>query len=96
MAIIVEEEKSRGGIIKLVMWMGLLVIIAVAVYYIFFAQPQVVEFAIPPAFVNINPIAAVSVNQEDVINSPAFQALKPYVTIPTPTTNGRTNPFLAP
>ncbi len=96
MAIIVEEEKTKVNILKIVMWVALLAIIGVAVYYIFFAEPQLVEFAVPPAFLNINPLATVSLNPDEVINGQAFQALKPYVTPPTPGNSGRPNPFAPP
>lgn len=96
MAIIVEEEKSRVGIMAVFMWFVVLIIVAVGVYYIFFVKPQIVDVAVPSNFENINPIAEININPEDVINSSGFQSLKQYVTPPVPGNAGRANPFVAP
>ncbi|MEK9180562.1 MAG: hypothetical protein AAB897_04080 [Patescibacteria group bacterium] len=96
MAIIVEEERPQINITRMLMWLIILVIIGVAIYYIFFSQPQIVDVAIPSNFQNIDPLASINLNPEDVINGPEFQALKQYVTVPEPGNAGRLNPFSAP
>jgi len=94
MAIIIEEETNKISIVSILSWLAVLVIIGVAVYYVFFTKPQLVEVAAPPNFKDIDPLAKISLNPEDVVNSQAFQSLKPYVTIGTPEAAGRQNPFL--
>lgn len=96
MAIIVEEERSRPSIIAVLMWLMVLIIVAVAVYYIFFVQPQVVDIGVPSNFQNIDPLAEINLNPEDVIGSSGFQSMKQYVTPPVPGNAGRANPFVAP
>ena len=96
MAIIVEEERPKVSITQILMWLAVLIVMGIAVYYIFFAKPEIVDIAIPSTFQNVNPLAEVTLNPEDVINGPAFQALKQYVTPPSPGNAGRSNPFLAP
>ena len=94
MATIIEEGKNgRGGIVRLLMWLMVLIIIGAAGYYIFFAEPQLVEIATPASFKSIDPLAGINLNPEDVINGVEFQSLKIYVTPPRPGNAGKANPF---
>ena len=98
MAIIIEEERHTSEVFRLAAWFVILLILAVAIYYIFFTAPELV--VIPPSgnLSNIAPIADSPLTADDVVNSPAFQALR-KATIPpvsSSTEGGRTNPFIAP
>lgn len=93
MAIIIEEEKNKIGIVKFLMWFLILIIIGVAGYYIFFAQPQLIEIVTPSNFKAIDPLAGINLNPEEVLNSQDFLSLKKYVTPPEPGNTGKTNPF---
>ncbi len=98
MAIVVEEEKSRANPGRLFGWLGVIVILAVAVYYILFAAPELVVIPPPAGFATIAPISSASLHPEDVLNSPTFRALsQPSFSLPTstgPAGVGRPNPFL--
>lgn len=94
MAIIVEEEKNKIGLVSILTWAAVLVIIGVTVYYIFFAKPEIIEVAVPSNFKNITPLSQIKLNPEDVINNPVFQSLKQYVSSPKVQSVGRANPFL--
>jgi len=94
MAIVIEEEKNGTSVMGVVMWVVVFAIIIAAVYYVFFAQPQLVEVVAPANFKNINPLANINLNPEDVVNSRNFQSLKQYVTPSSPENFGRSNPFL--
>ena len=96
MAIFVEEEKNRINLISIITWLVILLIIGLAAYYIFFAQPQLVEITAPAALQNIDPLSKVNINPEDIVNGPGFQSLKSTITLPVPGNAGRENPFLAP
>ena len=96
MAIIVEEERPGIKITSVLMWLTVLAVVASIVYYIFFAQPQIVDIAVPAEFQNINNLSAIDLNPEEVIGSSAFQSLKQYVTPPQPGNTGRINPFVPP
>jgi len=99
MAIIVEEDKGKSNIGKIVGALAILGIIGASVYYIFFAAPELVIIAPTGALSTIAPIAQVSLHPEDVINSASFQALKPGIPAPSstgPGTVGRSNPFILP
>lgn len=100
MAIIVEEEKNKVNLIRLGGWLVILVVFGAAIYYVFFAAPELVIIAPPPSFSMIAPITQVALHPEDVLNSPAFTALKtPPFALPTPqgpAPVGRSNPFIAP
>ncbi len=96
MAIVVEEDRPKINITQVLMWLTVLLIVGFAVYYIFFAEPQIVGVAVPPAFKNIDPLAEVNLTPEDLINSEQFKSLKQYVTPPEAGNAGRTNPFIPP
>ncbi len=100
MAIIVEEERSRVNIVRLLGWIAVLAIIGIAVYYIFFVTPELVILPQPSSLNTINPLGSIanSVNPEGVLNSPAYTSLKsPPVELPKPNVAaGRTNPFVPP
>jgi len=100
MAIIVEDEqKSGSNLIRLLAWVGLLAVILIAIYYVFFSAPQLV--IIPPSgnLSTIAPIANVNLNAQDVVNSPGFQSLHSSIPLPSPqgpASVGRPNPFVSP
>ena len=100
MAIIIEEKKRGTNLIRLGGWVGILVIVGIAIYYVFFAAPELVNIAAPPGLQNIAPLSQITLHPQDVLNSPAFQALKPpSFSLPSPqgpTAVGRSNPFIAP
>lgn len=99
MAIIVEEGKKKTNILGVAAWLVFLVIIGAAVYYIFFAQPQLVAIPATGPLDAIAPIASSSLDAQSLTGSASFQALQSTVTLPTstgPAAVGRPNPFIAP
>lgn len=97
MAIIIEEKTNGSGVVTFLIWLVILAIITASAYYVFFRSPDLVEFnASPPStFNNIQQLSKISINSDQLINNPQFQALKQYVTIPSVENVGRANPFLA-
>ncbi len=96
MAIIVEEGgNGTSKVVRIIMWFLILLIIAVAGYYIFFAQPQLIEVVVPSNLQgkSIDPLAGINLNPGEVISGEEFQALKQYVTPPRPGNAGKSNPF---
>jgi len=101
MAIVIEENGSsnRNGIFGIIGWLVFLAIAGVAVYYVFFAQPELVSIPATGSLGTIAPIAQLSLDPQSVVNSPAFQALTSTIPLPTtstPATVSRPDPFLAP
>lgn len=99
MAIIVEEGKKKTNILGFAGWLVILVIVGASIYYIFFAQPQLVVLPATGSLNVIAPIASSSLNPESVVGGSAFQALHSTITEPTPagpTQVGRPDPFIAP
>ncbi|MEK7507924.1 MAG: hypothetical protein AAB602_02470 [Patescibacteria group bacterium] len=97
MAIIVSEEgEKKIDVVNLVIWISLLAIVGIAVYFLFFKKPPLVEVISPPSYKNIDPLAKADLSPDEVANSPDFKALKPYVPLPSPASVGRLNPFLTP
>lgn len=101
MAIVVEEEKKNGvDLVRLIGWLAIIGTLGAAIYYIFFAAPQLVTIQPATGFQTITPLSKVTLHPEDVLNSQAFQTLKsPSFTLPSaqgPSSMGRSNPFIAP
>jgi hypothetical protein len=101
MAIIIDEEKKPTHVFAILAWLGFLIVISVAVYYIFFAAPQVAVLPTTGSLSAIAPLASSTIQPQDVINSPAFQAILKGTTIPAPSSTGpvsvgRSNPFVSP
>jgi hypothetical protein len=99
MAIVVEEGEKKSNLLGMLGWLVFLGIIGATVYYVFFAQPQLVVIPSTGTIGTIAPITQSAASPSVVMQSPAFQALKSTITLPTPqgpTGVGRTNPFIAP
>ena len=101
MAIVVEENnKNRANLVRILGWVGILVLFGAAIYYVFFAAPEVVVISPPANFQYVTPLASATLHPEDVLNSPGFQSLKsPSFPLPTaqgPAGVGRSDPFLSP
>lgn len=99
MAIVVEEGEKRTNLLGIIGWLVFLGIVAAAIYYVFFAQPELVVITSSGNLSTIAPIANTSIHPDSVIKSSAFQSLTSTVPLPTPqgpAAVGRTNPFVAP
>ncbi len=99
MAIIVEEEQKKSNLFGVVGWLVFLAIAGAAVYYVFFAQPELVAIPASGTLGMIAPITQTSLHPETVVQSPAFQSLKSTITLPSPSGPAgvqRTDPFIAP
>ncbi|HEY5220917.1 MAG TPA: hypothetical protein VIJ29_02090 [Candidatus Paceibacterota bacterium] len=99
MAIIVDEGEKKTNLLGIIGWVVFLAIAAAAIYYIFFAQPQLVVIPATGALGTIAPIAQDAIQPDTVIQSAPFRALTSTVPLPTPqgpASVGRTDPFLAP
>jgi len=97
MAIVVEEEQSRGvssGVVSILVWLLILGIIAAAVYYVFFAEPEFITITAPEDFAATEITARADIDPQAVLGDPRFTNLRDYVTPPPPGSFGRSNPFL--
>lgn len=95
MAIVIEQENSgKGGLIKIVIWVIILMVILVGAYFLFFKHPDVIpSLAQPAGLKEVNVLSQVKLDPDAVVQSQAFQSLKPQAPdMPTPAT-GRSNPF---
>src|SRR3989344_3072701 len=95
MAIIIEEEKKQySHLSSMIVWVTVVAIILLAVYYVFFKRPDIIEISAPADFKEIEGILEIGVAPEEVVQSPAFQGLKLYTSPLVPSTQGKSNPFL--
>ena len=99
MAIIVEQSEKKSNLFGIVGWLIFLAIVGAAVYYMFFAQPQLVTIPASGTLGTIAPIAHISLQPAAVVQGPEFSALTSTIALPTPqgpAPVGRTDPFVAP
>lgn len=99
MAIIVEEGEKKTNLFGIIGWLVFLGIAGAAVYYVFFAQPQLVVIPSTGSLSTITPITQTALQPNTVMQSAAFEALTSTIPLPTPqgpVAVGRPNPFIAP
>lgn len=96
MAIVVEQASGgKGGMIKLLIWGLILVVIIIGAYYLFFKRPDVIpNLAAPAAFKQAKDLSAVKLDPGVVVQSAAFQSLRPQAAPQPAPDAGRPNPFL--
>jgi|LNFM01.2.fsa_nt_gb hypothetical protein len=94
MAIVVESGQKKGGITKIIIWLMLLGVVLFGVYYLFFKRPDVIPNLVAPAsFQQASELSGVKLDPGAVVQSPAFQDLRPQAPeMPVPAA-GRENPF---
>ena len=94
MAIVIEEQKSKSGVIAAFAWIIILGALLAGAYYVFFKKPELIEVAVPANFENSQQIVNLGKTvSPDIFNSPQFP-LQRRITPRTPQTFGRANPFL--
>ncbi len=84
MAIIVDEGEKKTNLLGIIGWVVFLAIAAAAVYYIFFAQPQLVVIPASGNLGMIAPIAQNAVQPDTVTQSTAFLTLTSTVAAADP------------
>ena len=93
---IVVEEKSKGGVgfFGVLIWLLVLVLVAIAGYYIFFANPDLIELQVPAGLERTQQLSQLSLDPKEVLESPGFKNLQSYITTDPQGVFGRVNPFL--
>lgn len=95
MAIIIEEQRERLGFLNVLIWLVILLMLGAGTYYVFFKKPELYEVATPVNLESTQELVRITINPDDVIQSPQFQALKQYITPTQAVTVGRPNPFMS-
>jgi len=99
MAIIVEEEKKQAAGWAIAGWLGIVVIVLAAVYYLFLAQTEIANVAPSSNISALTPLSKISVKPQDVTGMASFKVLNspvPSVATSGPAAVGRVNPFVSP
>ena len=94
MAIFVCEERGKMFWLPIVLTVGVVILIFVGAYYLFFKQPQLLDLTAPTQVQKLTTISKINYDPSTVINSPAFRMLTQYNQLPSASTAGRPNPFL--
>jgi len=94
MAIILEEENNNVGWVSIFGWLAVIIIIGIAVYYVFVRRPDILPFS-DSGFEATQEISGIELDPETLVNNPDFRRRVPHVTIPKVDRVGRENPFLS-
>lgn len=76
-------------------WLIILAVIALAAYFVFFREPQTVEY-LPKGFEYTEGISSLDLNPAIITTNPEFTKRNDRVPSPERPPVGRSNPFLAP
>jgi hypothetical protein len=95
MAIIVEEEssKSSASLILVASWVAAIALLGAGAYYVFFANPQIIETALPSNFKNTQDISKITLRPEEVAGNPFFKSLRTPLLPAYSPKPGKPNPF---
>ena len=93
MAIILEEKEKSTNWVKIIAVLILALLIAAAVYYVFFAPTPAFETIAPPPLESAQKISTLQFDPANVLNSQSFRSLRSYAPQPTVGALGRENPF---
>jgi hypothetical protein len=95
MAIFIEEEKKESG-----RWFGfavlfvVLIIIGVAVYYLFFVKPELFDVVIPVKLQSIDQLTKiVNFEPKSVLEGDFYKNLRQVIPPPSPPPAGNATPF---
>ena len=95
MAIYIHEEggKKRGGLFGFGLLFLVLIMVGVAVYYMFFVKPELIAAVAPVQLQSIDQLAQMNFDPASVINSDFFTQLKQLVPPQTLKPAGNSSPF---
>jgi len=93
MAITVQEESTRRGMMRLIIGAVLVAALFIATYVLFFTKPPQIDVIAPREIQTISQISEINVSPTSLTNSPEFRALDEYIPLPVPGQYGRSNPF---
>ena len=94
MAIYIEEDKEKGGgIFGFGVLLVVLIVIGVAVYYLFFVQPAIISTVAPVQLRSIDELTRAQFDPSRVISSPFFTGLRQFVPEPSLLPAGNAAPF---
>lgn len=93
MAIVIEQEKRRMNWFVIGVIAVIVLILALAVYYLFFISPIFIEVVLPLPLKELESISRITLNPAEIFNQSVLKNLQLYVQpiIPEPALNP--NPF---
>ena len=94
MAIVInEEKKGNGGWFGIGLTVLVVLIVGIAVYYVFFAQPEVINTVTPLKLQSIDAIGALHFDPQSVVNSPLFNGQRQSIALPPVPAGSNSAPF---
>lgn len=94
MAIVVEEEKSKGSALSIVLWLAVIGVVLYGAYYLFFTHPEQIDLKLPVSVKAPTELANVKVDPNQVLGSDTFKSFHPAPMASSTATAGKQNPFL--
>jgi hypothetical protein len=94
MAIVVEQEKKGGSALAFLSWIILIILIGFAAFYIFFKNPELIDYTSSNDTSSVIDFSSVKINPDQILENSKFKELKTYINPSGQTEIGRPNPFL--
>ena len=98
MAIVIEERhgSESSSIVSLLLWLVVLGVIGSAIYYVFFAESELVNYVPPSGFAETVEASHLQIDPAAVTQDVRFTSLQQWITVSVDGSFGKVNPFLAP
>lgn len=94
MAIVINEEQQKsGGWFGIALLLLAVLIVGVAAYYVFFAQPSTINEVVPVKLQSLDAIQSLHFDPQTVVNSPLFGGQRQSISMPVSTSSGNIAPF---
>ncbi|MBI2010648.1 MAG: hypothetical protein HYS89_00160 [Candidatus Colwellbacteria bacterium] len=92
MALVFGEERKKNWKPYLIGG-GVLILLVVLTYYLFFAPAPLAELTAPPEFEKISKVSKIELNPNLITNDQVYKSLRRYIDEPVTGEFGRPNPF---
>lgn len=93
MAIQIEQNQKSVSWVKVTLGIIIVAVIFAGAYFLFFKQPELIDVVAPGQFEDLTQISEISLDADELLNSPKFQMLRQYSIDSSTPTPGKGNPF---
>lgn len=94
MAIVIQEEKNTGSWFGFWILITILIIVGVALYYLFFVEPELLTSVSPSKTAgSIEEFSQINFDPRSVMESDLFKGKKQHIPVTSPVHSGNLMPF---
>ncbi len=93
MAIVIQEEKNTGSWFGFSILLVVLVVLGIALYYLFFVQPEILTAVTAKNLESIEEFSRMQFDPQTVTNSDFFKGQKQFIPLTPVVSGGNPRPF---